>query len=1228
MVYDKRKGIEVKVKLSKKEVLSQKRTYANYLNFLSKILIEKGDYTKADSIIDITSQWILSLIGEGDIVYVDNLYLKGLTAYNRQDYPTAIHFFDEAYHNLGKQKNGLYYLPSSEKYRLLIYKLLEVSALVNYEEQTNAYGNEYQSYIKRTFDKESIFYCNADLLDVYIRIGRLDFIGAEKYIEKILTTQVNLKGSLKQIEVLTLASQVYFENNKIEQGINALAEIDKQQEKIHGLKHPISALNQLTQASENFKHGNDHKQLLQTFNQYYPQYLQEFGVEHIKYTTFNLDYSELLLLNDEYEKATKNIESCISLLAETYGKNSVQVGNHYTLQGIMALKWGDFLKATKCLNSSKVIFELEANKSSFEAIDFFVFAGKYYTLQGEFDIAKKYYKQVTNNFNSIEKNKKRKQKRVVDQSLFSDLQLEKGNFSSIQKEVSITLAKYEKVYGPTHTKLIIPIKQLIEVSIQTGDYSNATRLLQRLNGITSEHFGKSSLTHNSNLVFDVHLNSELGDFKTAEKYLKQLIEVQEKYYQKSLNINLITSQTDLALIELALGNKSADILTQLETAASSILKLFENNPTPLYAEALKKIATYHLENNSPEKALATIAKIENEIYPKINIGKNHPKIAVLNTLKGQIYNHQNKFDLALEEYTAASIKYKKSFSENHPLYIECLSAMAQIHYAQNNFTKTTELLSTTTNFYLSFIDNYFPWLTENEKNSYWTKIKSEFEFFNSIAVDQSKSNPELVEKIFNYTLHTKALLLNSNIQLRRVINTTNDTTLINDFNSWVNLREKYTAQLGVSDIVLKEQGEPTRQELENQIRLLEKSISSKSADFTKQYTTTKSNTATWKDIQTSLTANQYVVDIIRYRHFDRHFTDSIVYAALILSKTSITPELVVLPNGSELESRYIYYYRNSTRFEFEDSISYTYFWKPIKEKIKDKAEIFLVNDGVYSQINIEALKIDSTYAIDKNNIILILNPKDLIRNNTSSYSSPIKTGDATLICNPLFYSKPVKKETTIALPGTAEEVNSIAEKLKTKGWKTTIYGSKEASEKNLKSVSSPRILHIATHGFFIHDEAEQNTSFSSEVSETKQSLNPLLKSGLLLANSGDLFEEMEGNNFNIKDGVLTAYETIGLDLHNTEMVVLSACETGLGEIHIGEGVYGLQRAFTIAGSKILVMSLFKVADKPTQILIDLFYQNLIKGLDKRTAFTNAKLELRKTHPETVHWGSFIMMGID
>jgi CHAT domain-containing protein len=393
----------------------------------------------------------------------------------------------------------------------------------------------------------------------------------------------------------------------------------------------------------------------------------------------------------------------------------------------------------------------------------------------------------------------------------------------------------------------------------------------------------------------------------------------------------------------------------------------------------------------------------------------------------------------------------------------------------------------------------------------------------------------------------------------------------------------------------------------------------------------------WKSIRGMLEKDEYATEIIRFRYYDKGFSDSIIYAALIVSpKSRSNPQIVVLEKGKILETKYINYYRNCVKFLLNDSLSFSNFWAPLKPYYNEGAKIYFSPDGVYNELNLESLRDkNGKYVIEDENIDIISNSKDIYSaKNLVAKSSELRN-TAFLLGDPIFYASDSTKatgdvESIAKLPGTKKEVLEINNILKTSRWETKSYTGADAKEDVIKSVRSPRILHVATHGFFLEnlDDNEGGSSFSM-INQNKAVDNPLMRTGLYLNNAGDVLNEAKGiANNQVGEGVLTAYEAMNLNLNATDLVVLSACETGRGEVQIGEGVYGLQRAFQIAGAKAVIMSLFKVSDAATQELMNIFYRNWIsKGMDKRKAFIEAKKEMMKTRPQPLFWGSFVMVGV-
>ena len=228
------------------------------------------------------------------------------------------------------------------------------------------------------------------------------------------------------------------------------------------------------------------------------------------------------------------------------------------------------------------------------------------------------------------------------------------------------------------------------------------------------------------------------------------------------------------------------------------------------------------------------------------------------------------------------------------------------------------------------------------------------------------------------------------------------------------------------------------------------------------------------------------------------------------------------------------------------------------------------------------------------------------------------------------------------LPATELEIDLISNILADNGFNTIIYLDKNAKEEYLTNIDAPRILHLATHGYFLEHESQAVDVQSLEIEDDdldmfefmygnsamrkkyNKEMNPLFRSGLLLAGAGST---LNGEILAKGNGWLNAYEVSMLNLRGTELVVLSACKTGAGDVQNGQGVHGLQRAIRVAGVESLIMSMWDVDDKATQELMTLFYDYWIdKKMSKKEAFNKAQQKIREKYKHPYYWGAFIMLG--
>ena len=328
--------------------------------------------------------------------------------------------------------------------------------------------------------------------------------------------------------------------------------------------------------------------------------------------------------------------------------------------------------------------------------------------------------------------------------------------------------------------------------------------------------------------------------------------------------------------------------------------------------------------------------------------------------------------------------------------------------------------------------------------------------------------------------------------------------------------------------------------------------------------------------------------------------------------------------------------------------------KKLREKVFDRLykavggrkNIFISPDGNLTQLPFEVLPTnDGRHLIDRYSFTYLSTSRDILRINSRSsrkatksvvlaapdfnygqnISSPLSKSDSTTFGTRQFsnlYPKGIKFGRLI---GTEFEGRAISDLIDAEVWS----GNTAHKRKVFDSVSSPLIFHIATHGFFLPDQQqiaqEDLTSTNGSLEFAPQLGNPLLRSCLALAGANWKSEGFVPPK-DVGNGILSAEEVSGLNLLATELVVLSACDTGLGEIFVGEGVFGLRRAFVLAGAKTLVMSLWKVPDRQTEELMISFYKRLYSGENRSEALRNAQLEIKAQNPHPFFWGAFICQG--
>ncbi len=825
------------------------------------------------------------------------------------------------------------------------------------------------------------------------------------------------------------------------------------------------------------------------------------------------------------------------------------------------------------------------------------------------------------------------------------LYMEEGKYAQSRPMLELVVNVQQERLGIEHPAMISSYLNLARLEIVTGNYPEAEPLLQQAYDLSLEYFGEEHPEQAKVQLEMAKFYFTLGNFTKAKPLL---LASRAIFYDAYGAYHPDLAATYQSLAALYAAQDSVTLAEQYYQQALSIDANTLGKQHPSYAATLSNLATLYQNNNDYEQALPLLEE-SLTISEKI-LGKDHPYYSTTLLNLGLLYQDLNEFEKATEYIEQAVTVRREVLGEIHPDFAYARYSQAVLYHKLEQYQKAENIFYEVVENYIGQIQNYFPSLSEQEKGAYYQRVEPVFHAFRDFVIDQTyfrageitkARKQRLLSKLYNLQLVTKAMLLDASYQLRQAIEARSDPETVREYERWLAVKE----QLGQLYTLSRRERAKQRKvvaTLEGEATELEKKLSRKSETFA---TTVDSKQITWQQVQQQLDPTEAAVEVIRIAR-----DTTVLYAALTLTSDDIAPQLCFFPEGKVMENKNYYYYQNAIKFRITDELSYEKYWAPIWKQLSGKVEtIYLAPDGVYHKININSLyHADSEqHVIDEADLRLVSSTRDLIR---SPEAQPEKL--AYLIGSPDFQfrvgyqsseaiiqSEEIVSPTAFSmlestpflfgireLPGTRNEVEAISNMLTQKQWVTKAYLGTEAREEMVKSVRSPRVLHIASHGYFMTDLPENGPSNRAYGIHLQNiSVNPLLRSGLLLAGAEYTVHRQNSSDWEIEDGILTAYEAMNLRLNDTELVVLSACETGLGDIRNGEGVYGLQRSFLIAGAQSVLMSLWNISDNSTAELMQLFYQNWLTGQSKHQALRNAQLSIRKQRSDPYYWGGFVLL---
>ena len=698
-------------------------------------------------------------------------------------------------------------------------------------------------------------------------------------------------------------------------------------------------------------------------------------------------------------------------------------------------------------------------------------------------------------------------------------------------------------------------------------------------------------------VKNLDSNIDSIDYCNKEAYLRSLSLLGSLYsvkgnYQKNLEVSL-------KAVEIA----DADSLT----VPISLRKMLYNNLSVAYADI-----------NENALALKTLNK-------SIDLGKS---IAVQNgenpddpkSLLWPVTEFGNLADLYIDSKDFASASKilhdcLTFYSYNYPTSSGLRAVYYSLMYIAEA-TKEYELMwkwaDKSYNQSLSSYLSQSHGMTKIQRTDFWRKMDSNsLEIFSKFALN----NESFADLAYDAALIQKGFLLKYDGIISDNISNSNDTDLIHAYNAF-----KQAESAGSNE----------RYSLEENLMHLY----SKHPEFVRNVSFKK-----WDDVQKTLSKGEIAIEFVKCCSDGK----AVSYAALLLQSGWERPVIVRLSSERDMDALLA----KGARAYLDNDRFYSMIWGQIEPYLTGVKRIYFSPYGVLSQLNIEVLQNGKGKPMNKTyDIYRVSSTADLCTGKTPSYSSAMLYGGLNYDLDTdsmqsisrgysdgqWFTSVPIELDKNLTrkgwsyLPGTKKEVEQISRILDKESIDNVTVLADYGTEESFKALSgrSTPILHVATHGFYLSEtQAERSNPNLLKKDEGDNHIYPLRRCGLMMSGGQHawLGERVPDG---IDDGILTAEEIAGLNLSNTDLLVLSACQTGLGEIG-SDGVYGLQRGFKIAGVNTIIMSLWEVSDAATEVLMTKFYTLLAKGKSKREAFNEAVEAVKKEYPSPEFWAAFIML---
>ncbi len=982
------------------------------------------------------------------------------------------------------------------------------------------------------------------------------------------------------------------------------------------------------------------------------QSLAVFGRESSQYAECMSQRGNIYYAQDNFSEVEPFWLEAKGLFEKVTGKETSGYVILLNNLGTLYRTLGKYEQAEQCFLETKAIQEKRLGKEHPDYASSLDYLARVYQELGKYDEAETLFlKAKTITKKALGKENLQYASSLNDLGLLYEKMGRYEHATQIFEESNAILAK---VLGKDDLEYGTSLNNLGLLYQKMGEPDKAEMLIMRSLKIRQNALGTENATSAliaSNLGI---LYYTMGEYDRAEKILEEAKNVFKRVYGEDHPTYALGLNNLAKVYEMQEKHDEAEALL---LKSNDIYASTYGEEHPNFAFSLNNLADLYLRKGDYLKAEELF--LQARAIREKALGKEHSEYAQsLNNL-ARVYIKTGKFSQAELLLQEARAIYEKTYGTDYAGYGIINMNLADLFIRQANYGRVEPLLVAQYQNLANQLNTGFSFLSENEKEKFLkSKIEPGINRIQSAAINIH--SPTLQGLQYDLALISKGVRLEARKSTLEYILQQQDSLALSTYQQLVAVRRLLARQYelpldqrnGLDKLELQEEG-------------LEKKLARLSAAFRQEEA---ASAVTSAEVKAALKEGEAAVEFVHFNYYHPELTDSVLYAAAVLLPQAPHARFIPLFEQKQLDAllggagdrRLDYVDRLYTfadrgvqllnkKEESRPSL-YELIWRPIDSLLQGITTVYYSPSGLLHRLNLGAIAVDAEttlaskyqlHALSSTRRLALPLP-ELTTEKTALVFGGVRYDYDSIRIEAAIRGLDPEAKGEVEPPSslgawkylkwTEKEGEAIYQLLAKNGYDVSFQDGFLATEDSFRSlgmkIAAPRVLHLATHGFFFPDPgAEGDRQIEGENIEPafKVAENPMIRSGLILAGANRAWQDtthIEGQ----EDGILTAYEISQLNLTNTELVVLSACETGLGDIQGSEGVFGLQRAFKIAGAHYLIMSLWQVPDFQTQDLMVTFYTYwLEQNMTIPEAFRTAQMEMREKYQNPYFWAGFVLL---